>query len=97
MAVLIYTENFDGKFKKATYELVSYGNEIANKLGRTELAIKGIVIIKGWAKPKPKCTQDEILMLKRYYKRMNLDKLARRLNRSRNSLVLKMRRLESQI
>jgi electron transfer flavoprotein alpha subunit len=29
MAILVYTENFDGKFKKSTYELISYGKEIA--------------------------------------------------------------------
>jgi len=29
MAVLVYTENWDGKFKKLTYELVSYALEIA--------------------------------------------------------------------
>ncbi len=39
MAVLIYTENFNGKFKKATYELVSYGTETANKLGSEAIAV----------------------------------------------------------
>jgi len=39
MAVLIYTENFDGKFKKSTYELISYGAEIANQLGTDSVAI----------------------------------------------------------
>ncbi|MEO8149533.1 MAG: electron transfer flavoprotein subunit alpha/FixB family protein [Bacteroidia bacterium] len=33
MSVLVYTENSAGKFKKSTYEVVSYGNEIASKLG----------------------------------------------------------------
>ncbi len=33
MSVLVYTENWDGKFKKATYEIVSYANEIAKQLG----------------------------------------------------------------
>ena len=32
MSVLIYTENWDGKFKKLSYELISYGVAIANKL-----------------------------------------------------------------
>ncbi len=36
MSVLVYTENWDGKFKKSTYELLSYANEIAKKAG-TEL------------------------------------------------------------
>jgi len=39
MAVLIYTENFEGKFKKSTYELVSYGTEIANQQGTEAIAV----------------------------------------------------------
>lgn len=39
MAVLIYTENFDGKFKKSTYELVSYGAEIAKQQGTDSIAV----------------------------------------------------------
>lgn len=39
MAVLIYTENFDGKFKKSSYELISYGVEIANQLGTDAIAV----------------------------------------------------------
>jgi len=38
MSVLIYTENFEGKFKKATFETVSYGAEIARQLGTTAIA-----------------------------------------------------------
>ncbi len=33
MSVLVYAENASGKFKKSTFEVVSYGNEIASKLG----------------------------------------------------------------
>ncbi len=36
MSVLVYTENWDGKFKKLTYELLSYANEIA-KMKNTDL------------------------------------------------------------
>ncbi len=36
MSILVYTENWEGKFKKSTYELLSYGNEIA-KMMNTEL------------------------------------------------------------
>jgi len=36
MSVLVYTENWDGKFKKSTFELLSYANEIAKK-ANTEL------------------------------------------------------------
>lgn len=39
MAVLIYTENFEGKFKKSTYELVSYGAEIAKQEGTDAIAV----------------------------------------------------------
>jgi len=39
MSVLIYTENFDGKFKKANFEIVSYGAEIAKQLGTEAIAI----------------------------------------------------------
>lgn len=39
MSVLIYTENFDGKFKKTTFETVSYGAEIARQMGTTAIAL----------------------------------------------------------
>ena len=41
MSVLVYTENWDGKFKKQTFELVSYASEIAKMIntGVTTLSI----------------------------------------------------------
>src|ERR1041385_5752599 len=33
MSVLVYAENSEGKFKKSTFEAISYGNEIAKMLG----------------------------------------------------------------
>ena len=39
MSVLIYTENFDGKFKKANFEIVSYGAEIAKQMGTEAIAL----------------------------------------------------------
>jgi len=41
MSVLVYTENCDGKFKKLTFELVSYASEIAKMLntGLTAVSI----------------------------------------------------------
>ena len=39
MAILIYTENFDGNFKKATYELVSYAKETAKLTGDKVVAV----------------------------------------------------------
>ena len=35
MSVLVYTENWDGKFKKLSYELVSYASAIAGMLNTT--------------------------------------------------------------
>ena len=39
MSVLVYTENWDGKFKKQTYELVSYAAGIAKMLNTTLTAV----------------------------------------------------------
>jgi electron transfer flavoprotein alpha subunit len=39
MSVLIYTENWDGKFKKLSFELVSYAKEVAKKLNTTVTAL----------------------------------------------------------
>ncbi len=39
MSVLVYTENWDGKFKKASFELISYGKAIAEKLGMPVYAL----------------------------------------------------------
>lgn len=39
MAVLVYTENWDGKFKKLSFELVSYASEIAKKYGTDVTAL----------------------------------------------------------
>lgn len=33
MAVLVYTENWDGKFKKASYELLTYAADLAQTMG----------------------------------------------------------------
>ena len=32
MSVLVYTENWDGKFKKLSFELVSYASGVAKML-----------------------------------------------------------------
>ncbi|MCK4662745.1 MAG: electron transfer flavoprotein subunit alpha/FixB family protein [Bacteroidales bacterium] len=39
MSVLVYTENWDGKFKKLSYELVSYANKIAEMLNTSTLVL----------------------------------------------------------
>jgi electron transfer flavoprotein alpha subunit len=39
MSVLIFVENWDGKFKKLSFELVSYGSKIAEMLGTEAIAL----------------------------------------------------------
>lgn len=39
MSVLVYTENWDGKFKKLSFELVSYASQLAKMLGTTATAL----------------------------------------------------------
>lgn len=39
MSVLVYTENWDGKFKKLSFELVSYASAVAKMLNTTVTAI----------------------------------------------------------
>lgn len=39
MSVLIYAENWDGKFKKSSFELVSYGTKVAEMLGTVSVVL----------------------------------------------------------
>lgn len=39
MAVLAYTENWDGKFKKISFELVSYAHQLALKMGTHSIVV----------------------------------------------------------
>ncbi len=39
MSVLVYVENVEGKFKKSTFELVSYGFAVAQRLGSSVTAL----------------------------------------------------------
>jgi electron transfer flavoprotein alpha subunit len=39
MSVLVYTENWDGKFKKLSFELVSYAAEVAKMLSTSVIAV----------------------------------------------------------
>lgn len=39
MAVLVYTENWDGKFKKSSFEAVSYASDLAKTLGTNVVAV----------------------------------------------------------
>lgn len=39
MSIIVYTENWEGKFKKLSFELVSYANEMAKQLGTKVTAV----------------------------------------------------------
>ena len=39
MSILVYTENWDGKFKKLSFELISYAHEIAKQLNTSIVAL----------------------------------------------------------
>ena len=39
MAVLVFTENWDGKFKKSSFELVSYASALAEMMGTRTIAL----------------------------------------------------------
>lgn len=39
MSVLVYTENWEGKFKKSSFELVSYAAKVAEMMGTTATAV----------------------------------------------------------
>jgi len=39
MAILVFTENWDGKFKKLSFELISYAAALAKELGTTVTAL----------------------------------------------------------
>ncbi len=39
MSVLVYTENWDGKFKKLSFELVSYAAGVAKMTGTSVTAV----------------------------------------------------------
>jgi electron transfer flavoprotein alpha subunit len=39
MSVLVFAENWDGKFKKSTYEALSYGSELAKQSGGSVTAV----------------------------------------------------------
>jgi electron transfer flavoprotein alpha subunit len=39
MSVLVFTENWDGKFKKQSFELISYGAKVADMLGTSMVAL----------------------------------------------------------
>jgi len=83
----------DLKWLKANYRKFTY-KEIANKLGRTELAIKGRVIIKGWAKPKPKWKVDQIDMLRKLWGKVSIKELSNRIGKSKNAIFCKAHRLK---
>ena len=47
MSILVYTENWEGKFRKSIYEAISYSKKIADKFGEKVVALSiGDVKIK---------------------------------------------------
>ena len=55
MSILVYTENWDGKFKNLSFELVSYAHAIAKEINSTVTAVS-----------LGKVTDDELLKLGKY-------------------------------
>ena len=82
----------DLNWLKANYKRYTY-KEIAKKLGRTELAIKGVTIVQGWAKPTPKWREDEVRTLKDMYGKVPVKELSKRLGKPKNSILCKAYRL----
>jgi electron transfer flavoprotein alpha subunit len=39
MSILVYTENWEGKFKKLSFELISYANEMAKQISTNVIAV----------------------------------------------------------
>ena len=39
MSVLVFAENWDGKFKKATFEAITYANDVAQMIGKPVVAV----------------------------------------------------------
>lgn len=84
----------DLKWVKSNYKKMLY-KEIGMNLGRSEVSIKVIIINKGWAKPKPKWSNKQVQLLKKYYKNMDIDKLSKILGRTKDGIICKIRRLKS--
>jgi electron transfer flavoprotein alpha subunit len=69
MAILVFTENWDGKFKKLSFELVSYAREIANMLHTTVTALSIGQIADDELKQLGRYGADKILVI--HNSRMN--------------------------
>jgi electron transfer flavoprotein alpha subunit len=61
MSILIYVENFDGKFKKANFEIVSYGAEIAKQMGTEAIALSIGNVAEDELKQLGKCGAAKVL------------------------------------
>jgi electron transfer flavoprotein alpha subunit len=61
MAILVFTENWDGKFKKLSLELVSYAREIANMLHTSVTALSIGIVAEDELKLLGKYGADKIL------------------------------------
>lgn len=80
MSVLVYTENWDGKFKKLSFELVSYASEIAQSMN-TDVVVLSIGEV----------AQEELQKLAQYgagkILTVNDDRLSHLLNRTFASII----------
>ncbi|MBN2174823.1 MAG: electron transfer flavoprotein subunit alpha/FixB family protein [Bacteroidales bacterium] len=64
MSILVYTENWDGKFKKLSYELVSYGKGIADMMGTSLIVISIGDVDQGELKKLGDYGSDKIIEVK---------------------------------
>ena len=51
MSVLVFTENWDGNFKKLSFELVSYAAKVAEMTGTTAVSYTHLDVYKRQAHP----------------------------------------------
>ena len=88
MSVLVYTENWDGKFKKLSFELVSYATGVAKMLNTTVTAVS-----------IGKVDENELIRLGNYgankIKNINSDKLAVLDSQAYSSVISEIARKEN--
>ena len=60
MSVLVYIENWDGKFKKSSFELASYASGVAEMMNTTVVAVESLVY-----RAKKKVSEELEIILKK--------------------------------
>ena len=88
MSVLVYTENWDGKFKKLSYELVSYARQIADQSGSTVTALSIGNVEEGELKKLGNYGADKVL-------NANDDRLSVLINKAYASVIAEAAEKES--